>query len=103
MHIYNTTFNIENQIVDPCLNEIKSKLIPEIYKTGLIENILLSEVFDHSKNNSSTYSLQCFFTTQTHLKQFLNFHNQIIQDWAEWHKAKVVYFQTSMQVIHQKN
>ncbi|MGX1024425.1 DUF4286 family protein [Flavobacterium sp. CS20] len=103
MYIYNTTFNIETNIVEQCLNEIEFQLIPKLIETGLFEKVLLTEILNQTQLSAQTFSLQSYCTTKTHLRQFQNFHNYIIENWVKKYNSQVVFFQTSMRVINQNN
>lgn len=99
MYIYNTTFNIEANIVEQCLKEIETECIPKLLDSGLFEKALLTEVLGQPQPTGKTYSLQLFCPTETHLKQFQKFHSHIIENLVQPYQGKVVYFQTKMRVI----
>ena len=99
MYIFNTTFNIELNIVEQCLKEIEVNLISELLNSGLIEKVVLTEVLNEGQSSGRTFSLQLFCMSKAHLKQFQKFNNQIIERWVQSYGDKVMFFQTPMQVI----
>lgn len=101
MYIYNTTFNIELKIVDHCLKEIKTDLIPQLLDSGLVEKAILTEVLGQDDSVGKTFSLQLFYSSKAHLSQFQKFHNHTTGGWVKRYKGKVVFFQTPMRVIDQ--
>lgn len=98
MYIYNTTFNIENPILDDALNTIENDFIPEILGTELFTKAMFTEVFQASSDNSSTYSLQLFCPSRSHFKQYQKFHEDKLVGLVRPFGGKVVYFQTLMQI-----
>ncbi len=101
MYIYNTTFNIELKIVDQCLKEIKTDLIPQLLDSDLVEKAVLTEVLGQDHSVSRTFSLQLFYSSKAHLSQFQKFHNHATENWVKSYKGNVVFFQTPMRVIDQ--
>lgn len=101
MYIYNTTFNIETNIVNQCLIEIQTELLPELLDTNLIDKIIFTEVLNQPQAGQN-FSLQIFCATKAHLKQFQNFHNHIIENWVKKYNSKVVFFQTSMRIVEEQ-
>lgn len=99
MYIYNTTFNIELNIVEQCLKEIELNLISELLDSELPDKAILTEVLSQDQSTGRTFSLQLFYSSKAHLLQFQKFHNQIIERWVKSYGDKVVFFQTPMQVI----
>ncbi len=102
MYIYNTTFNIETNIVEQCLSDIENELLPKLLETGLFEKLIFTEVLGQPHSDGQTFSLQSFCATKAHLKQFQSFHNHIIENWVQNYKTQVVFFQTPMRVIEEK-
>lgn len=102
MYILNTTFNIELSVLDECLSHIKENFISDHLQTGLFSKAIFTEVLSQDSHESKTYSLQFFCPSQAHLSQYQKFHQQDLVKFARTYKGKLVYFQTSMQVISEK-
>lgn len=103
MYIYNTTFNIELVTVEKCLKDIKTNLISDLLESGLIDKAILTEVLNQDHSSGRTFSLQLFCPSKAYLTQFQKFHNQIIENWVQSQGSKVLFFQTSMQVLDHQN
>lgn len=99
MYIINTTFNIDLSISEKWINNIEKLLIPKLMDTELFSKSVFCEVFSDAYSDGRTYSLQLFCPTNVHVSQFKKFHNHHISDLAQVYKGKLVYFQTSMQVV----
>lgn len=99
MYIINTTFNIDLSISEKCINSIEELLIPTLMETELFSKSVFCEVFAGAYSDGKTYSLQLFCPSKAHLSQFKKFHNHHISNLVQVYKGKLVYFQTSMQVV----
>lgn len=98
MYIYNTTFNIENPILEKALDKIEKDFVPQILNTELFTKALFTEVFQSSSDHTRTFSLQLFCPTKSHFRQYQKFHEDKLVDLVRPFAGKVVYFQTLMQI-----
>ncbi|WP_321479788.1 DUF4286 family protein [uncultured Bacteroides sp.] len=58
MLIYNTTYHVDDEIIDNFLIWIKECYIPEVEKSGLLAAPRLCQVLSHREESGSSYSLQ---------------------------------------------
>ena len=100
MIIYNTTFHIEESILDAFIEYVQQQLIPQATKSGLLTSPRFSRIFGEHKEEGFSYALE--FTTKS------------IETLEQWNKTestaittpliekfgdKVAGFSTVMQVI----
>lgn len=99
MFIHNTTFSIEESVLQDCISKLKSGYLAELKKSGRFENLVFSEVLIQNEPNIRTYSLQIFCSNIDTLK-FLKLNYQSKLEAIVFpYMGKVLFFQTKMRVI----
>jgi len=69
MFVYNTTYQLEDNLVKEWTSWMKNKFIPVMKETGIITNSFFSKIIvDHEGNN---YSLQLFFKNETDADKYI--------------------------------
>lgn len=58
MIVYNTTFHLEKDIHDECLNYLKTKYIPTAIASGFLQAPLLLRVMHTADDEGFSYSVQ---------------------------------------------
>lgn len=99
MLIYNTTFQVEDDIHDNFLIWIKECYIPEIERYGVLKSPRLCRILSHREDGTS-YSLQWEVESSEILHRWhLNQGTKLNGELAKIFKNKVVGFPTLMEVI----
>ncbi len=99
MLIYNTTFQVEDEIHDNFLVWIKECYIPEVEKHGTMRAPRICKVLSH-RDDGSSYTLQWEVESSSllhrwHLEQGMKLNDELVKIF----KNKVVGFPTLMEVI----
>ena len=99
MLIYNTTFQVDDEIVSNFLIWIKEHYIVEVEKTGDLKNPRLCRILSH-RDEGSSFSLQWEIEDSAalhrwHLEQGIKLNEEMTKIF----KDKVVGFPTLMEVI----
>lgn len=100
MIVYNTTFNIENDVLEECLDHLKKMYIPKAIASGFLYNPCLRRILQEETDDDQGQN----FSVQFHVKNVdtLNFWLQqegaaIQQELINRFKTKVVGFTTLME------
>ncbi len=99
MLIYNTTFQVDDEVQSNFIIWIKECYIPEIEKTGLLKQPRLCKILSH-RDEGSSFSLQWEVENSTvlhrwHMEQGAKLGEQLVDIF----KDKVIGFPTLMEVI----
>lgn len=99
MIIYNTTFNVEENILDQWKKWVLEEFIPAHYATGTFTKHVFSKVLVEEDMGGCTYSLQ-FFTPNAILLTTFEENNQEQLDASLFanFNGKFVLFRTKMEV-----
>lgn len=100
MLIYNTTFQVDDDVHDNFLIWIKESYIPEVQKHGALKTPRICRILSHREEGSTCYSLQ--FEVENsgvlhrwHLEQGTKLNEELVKIFQD----KVVGFPTLMEVI----
>lgn len=99
MLIYNTTFQVDDDVHDNFLIWVKECCIPQVLSQGILKSPRLCRILSH-REEGTAYSLQWEVENsgllhQWHLKQGVSLHEEIRKIFQD----KVVGFPTLMEVI----
>jgi hypothetical protein len=99
MIIYNTTFNVDEQVEDQWLNWVKTDYIPMLQDTGIFTKHVFSKILVEEEMGGISYSLQLFCTNMALLKTFDENQKDVIDSkmLAEF-SGKFVMFHTLLEV-----
>ena len=89
MLIYNTTFQVDDDVHDNFLIWIKESYIPEVQKHGALKTPRICRILSH-REEGSAYSLH-----RWHLEQGVRLNDELTKIF----KDKVIGFPTLMEVI----
>lgn len=100
MLIYNTTYQVNIEDARNFVIWINEYLIPEVEKTGLMNQPRLLQILSHKEKDSECFSLQWEVADTTSLHQFYTKHGIALnKEMEKVFKNKVVGFPTLMEVI----
>jgi hypothetical protein len=99
MFIHNTTFSIEESVLQDCISKLKSGYITELKESNKFENIVFSEVLIQNEPNMRTYSLQIFCSNINTLKVLKLKYQAKLEAIVLPYMGKVLFFQSKMRVI----
>ncbi len=99
MLIYNTTFQVDDEVHDNFLIWIKECYIPEVLKQGTLKSPRICRILSH-REDGSAYSLQWEVENSTllhrwHMEQGMRLNEELVNIF----KDKVIGFPTLMEVI----
>ena len=99
MLIYNTTFQVDDEVCDNFLIWIKESYIPEVEKEGILKNVRLCKVLSH-RDEGGSFSLQWEVENSTvlhrwHLAQGALLHDELVKLFEQ----RVIGFPTLMEVL----
>lgn len=103
MYIFNTTFNIEQSILEESKHKIEKDFIPNILNTGLFNKAIFTEILGQDSTEGQTFSLQLFCPSHSHFVQFKKFHEGLFVELTRPYNGKLVYFQTLMEIVAVKS
>ena len=89
MLIYNTTFQVDDEVHDNFLIWIKECYIPEVLKQGTLKSPRICRILSH-REDGSAYSLH-----RWHMEQGMRLNEELVNIF----KDKVIGFPTLMEVI----
>ncbi len=100
MLIYNTTYNIEEEVLSNFLIWLQEAYVPEIEKNGILAHPRLLRVLSHQEENSENFSLQWEVENSAllhrwHLEQGSALSEEMIKIFGN----KVVAFPTLLEVM----
>lgn len=100
MIIYNTTFHIENDILDECLFYLKKNYIPQAATSGFLQQPYLRRVLTAQNDEGTSYSVQFHVKNIDTLNYWMqeegqHLHNDLITRFG----SKVVGFTTLLEDI----
>lgn len=102
MIIYNTTFCVDNTVLDAFVNFLKTHYIPVAESTGIHSALILSiRGGQDSENNTSTIALQMRAPSESALMQFRDNHlhdiySRISREWG----TGVAFFESTLDIVH---
>lgn len=99
MIIYNTTFNVDEQVEKQWLAWLKSDYLPSLKNTGLFDKHVFSKILVEEEMGGISYSLQLFCTSLPELQTFEKKHkNAIDGKMLAKFSGKFVMFHTLLEV-----
>ncbi len=103
MFIYNITMQVETSIDKEWYNWVNTSFIPEMLSTKKFSKALVAEVLPHQDQdqNHSTYSVQFYVPTQTHLEAYQSHYAPTIESKISLFKTKVVSFSSVLKITDQ--
>lgn len=100
MIIYNTTFNIENDILDECIDYLKTSYIPRAAASGFLMTPYLRRILQDETEDASTYSVQFHVKNPETLDYWLqNEGRSLQQELVTRFGTKIVGFSTLLEDI----
>ncbi len=99
MLIYNTTFQVDEEVTSNFLIWIQECYIPEVNKSGELKNPRLCKILSH-RDEGSSFSLQWEVENSTILHQWhTKLGSKLNEEITNLFKDKVVGFPTLMEII----
>lgn len=100
MIVYNTTFNIENDIQEECLEHLKKIYIPKAIASGFLYNPYLRRILQNEETEGQNFSVQFHVKNVDTLNYWLQNEGAAIQqELISRFKTKVVGFTTLLEEI----
>jgi len=100
MIIYNTTFHIENDIVDECVLYLKKNYIPKAASSGFLMQPCLRKVMTTHEDEGSSYSVQFHVKNIDTLNYWMQHEGQLLQkELIDCFGSRVVGFTTLLEDI----
>lgn len=100
MIIYNTTFNIENDILDECLEYLKKNYIPRAVASGFLRTPYLRRILQDESEDASSYSVQFHVKNPETLEYWMESEGSTLQkELITRFGTKIVGFSTLLEEI----
>jgi len=101
MIVYNTTFHIENEILEECLQYLKKIYIPKAAASGFLHNPGLRKVLHTRQEEGSSFSVQFHVKNMDTLNYWMEREGSLLhKDLTERFGNKVVGFSTLLEEIN---
>lgn len=100
MIVYNTTFHIDNEILDECLHYLKKEYIPKAVASGFLHQPCFRRVMQTVKEEGSSYSVQFSVKNVDTLNFWLQHEGEAMQkSLVNRFGSKIVGFTTLLEDI----
>lgn len=100
MIVYNTTFHIENEVLEDCLLYLKKTYIPKAAASGFLSRPYLRRVLQVEEEEGSSFAVQFHVKNVDTLNYWLEQEGRILQKDLAWRfGSKMVGFTTLMEEI----
>lgn len=100
MIIYNTTFHIENEILDECLDYLKTSYIPTAAASGFLRTPVLRRIMTDDPGEGSSFSVQFQVKNVDTLQHWLDTQGAVLhQELVNRFGYKVAGFTTILEEI----
>ncbi|MDL2278308.1 DUF4286 family protein [Parabacteroides sp. OttesenSCG-928-G07] len=100
MIVYNTTFQIDRDILDDCLTYIKEEYLPAAIASGSLSKPVLRRILHAHNEEGESYAVQFHVANTDVLNQWLSSEgNRIVQALVDHFGDKIVGFTTLLEEI----
>lgn len=100
MIVYNTTFHIHKDVLNECLEYLKSKYIPKAAESGHLQDPMLRRILNSENEEGESFSVQFHTKDITTLNSWAqNIGAELQQDLVKRFKDKVIGFSTLLEDI----
>lgn len=100
MIIYNTTFNIENDILTECVDYLKKDYIPRAAASGFLMTPYLRRILQDETEDASCYSVQFHVKNPETLEYWMQNEGRTLQqELVQRFGSKIVGFSTLLEDI----
>lgn len=100
MIIYNTTFNIENEVLEECVDYLKKQFIPRAASSGFLRTPYLRRILQDQTEDASSYSVQFHVKNVETLEYWLQSEGRALQqELVMKFGPKIVGFSTLLEDI----
>ena len=100
MIVYNTTFNIENDILAECIEYLKKSYIPRAAASGFLRTPYLRRILQDETEDATSYSVQFHVKNPETLEYWMQSEGRDLQqELVNRFGAKLVGFSTLLEEI----
>lgn len=100
MIIYNTTFNIENEVLEECVDYLKKHFIPRAASSGFLRTPYLRRILHNQTEDAASYSVQFHVKNVETLEYWMQSEGRALQqELVTKFGSKIVGFSTLLEDI----
>ena len=104
MIVYNTTFNIENDILTECIEYLKKSYMPRASASGFLRTPYLRRILQDESEDASSYSVQFHVKNPETLEYWMQSEGRALQEeLITRFGTKIVGFSTLLEEIDWEN
>lgn len=100
MYIINTTYSIDEEIVEEWLTWFKSLFGPTMAQSGSVDGYELMRIVSMKEEGTESYSCQLRFNSVQDLQKYVTInqsaHNEMVK---QKYDTKVLFFSTVLQIV----
>lgn len=101
MIVYNTTFNIENDILTECVEYLKKIYIPRAMASGFLQTPYLRRILQDESEDTTSYSVQFHVKNPETLMYWMESEGRTLQEeLVNSFGTKIVGFSTLLEEIN---